>query len=339
MNNVVCKPNNVKQIALVGAGTIGSAWAAHFLAQGFDVMAADPSPASENKLRSVVDYAWPYLEQVGLAEGASRERLRFTTSISEAVEQADFIQESTPEREVIKDQVIADISHVAKPDVVIASSTSGIVPTRLQKRCKHPERFLVGHPFNPVYLMPLVEVVSGQQTSPETIQWAMDFYQYCGKTPLHCRKEIHGHLANRLQDAVQAEALQLIANGLATTAEIDAALTAGPGMRWALLGSLFTANMASEGGLADVLGGKFGSSYCSYAQGPELDAQTIEAMTLDIQGQVAGRSLNDMEQIRDEFLVGLIKLRADINAKYGFDRSGYSTTDKPLNKKTDKELV
>ena len=314
------EPSKVKQIALVGTGTIGSAWAAHFLAQGFDIMATDPSPNAEDKLRAIVERAWPVLTQLGLAEGASRERLQFTESIGEAVEKADFIQESVPEREAIKDQVIADISHAAKPDVIIASSTSGIVPTRLQKHCKHPERFLVGHPFNPVYLMPLVEVVGGQQTSPEAIQWAMDFYQSCGKTPLHCRTEIYGHLANRLQDALRVEALQLVVEGLATTAEIDTALTAGPGMRWALLGTFFTANMAAEGGLAEVLGGKFGNDYCSYAQGPTLDTQTIDAMALDMKQQVAGKNLNEMEQMRDEFLVGLLKLRADINAKYGVDR-------------------
>lgn len=319
-------PDAVKQVALVGTGTIGAAWAAHFLAQGLDVVAFDPGPHAEKQLRTAVDNAWTSLMQLGLAKEASRERLSFTPSIERAVENADFIQESTPEREVIKDQVIAEISNAANPSVVIASSTSGIVPSRLQAQCKNPQRLVVGHPFNPVYLVPLVEVVGGEKTSPETIRWAMAFYQHWGKTPLHCRVEKIGHLANRLQDAVFAEAMQLVADGVATTDELDTALSAGPGLRWALLGSFLTAHMAAEGGLEDVLGGKFGPSYFSYFQGPELDGGTAEAMVNDMQTQVAGRSLETLQHMRDEFLVGVLKLRASIKDKYGFDSSRYCTS-------------
>lgn len=318
----ITAPDAVKQIAVVGTGTIGSAWAAHFLAQGLDVVATDPGPHAEKKLRTAVDNAWPSLEQLGLAKEANRERLRFTSSIEKAVEDADFIQESTPEREAIKDQVIAAISTAAKPSVVIASSTSGIMPTRLQAQCENPQRLVVGHPFNPVHLIPLVEVVGGEKTSPETIRWAMAFYQRWGKTPLHCRVEIANHLANRLQYAVLAEAVQLVAEGVATTDELDTALSAGPGLRWGLLGTFITAHMAAEGGLRDVLGGKFMTS----SEFQDLDEQIIEAMVNDVQTQVAGRSLETLQHMRDEFLVSALKLRTNIKDKYGFDSSRYCTT-------------
>jgi len=323
-------PDEVTQVALVGAGTIGAGWAAHFLAQGLDVIVSDPGPHAEKKLRAQVDTCWPQLTRLALAENASRERLRFVTSIEAAVEQADFIQESTPEQEAVKDSVIAAISHAAKPDVVIASSTSGMVPTRLQTHCRQPQRLIVGHPFNPVYLVPLVEVVGGEQTAPETIEWAMAFYRHWGKTPLHCRTESPGHIANRLQDAVLTEAMQLIAEGVATTDEVDTALSAGPGIRWALMGPLLTMHMAAgEGGLSDVLSGKFGSTYYSHFQGPQLDKLTQQSMVDSLQRQIAERPLQDLEQIRDEFLVGVLKQRAAIYAKYGFDSSRFCVSEHP----------
>jgi len=320
---IAISPTGVKQVGLVGTGTIGSAWAAHFLAQGLDVIATDPSPQAEKHLRFAIDSAWPSLEKLGLTDGASRDRLRFTPSMEEALIDADFIQESTPENEDIKDKVMAAISTVARPDVVIASSTSGIVPTRLQAQCKNPERMIVGHPFNPVYLIPLVEVVGGKQTAPETINWAMEFYKHWGKSPLHCRHEILGHLANRLQDALNCEAMYLISDGIATTDELDAALTAGPGLRWALMGSFMTGHLAAgEDGLRAVLGGKFGHDV-SNLKSPDLSEEMIDRILKDTQSQVAEHSLKEIEKMRDEFLVGLIKLRAEIDDKYGFGQGRF----------------
>ena len=310
---------NVKTIGIVGTGKIGAAWAAHFLAQGLDVIATDPSADAESKLRMAVDNAWPSLEQLGLANNASRERLRFSPSIDRALSDVDFVQESTPEREEIKDTVIAAISQVVRPNVVIASSASGIVPTRLQAQCKHPERLIVGHPFNPVHLIPLVEVVGGRHTTVETIDWAMAFYRHWGKKPLHCRVETPGHIANRIQDAVLTEAMQLVTEGVATPAELDAALTNGPGVRWALIGSFLTAHMAAEGGIQDVLSGKFGNSYYSHFQGPELSEKTRAAIVENTLSQASGRNLDTMEKMRDEFLIGVIKLRDEIETKYEFD--------------------
>ena len=317
---VAVAPEEVKQVGLVGTGIIGSAWAAHFLACGLDVIATDPNPAAEKNLRRGVDKAWFSLEQLGLAKYASRDRLSFTTSIDTALNDADFIQESTPENNDIKDKVMAAISEAARPNVVIASSTSGIVPTRLQAHCKNPQRMIVGHPFNPVYLIPLVEVVGGKQTAPETVRWAIEFYQHWGKTPLHCRTETPGHLANRLQDALSNEAMHLITGGIATTDEVDAALTAGPGLRWALIGSVMTEHLAAgEGGLRDTLTGKFDADVSS----PDLSKVLVDRIVAENQSQVAGRSLKQIEQMRDEFLVGLLKLRANIEAKYGFNQGRF----------------
>ena len=319
---IALEPQAVRQIGLVGTGLIGSAWAAHFLAKGLDVIAADPDPKAEQTLRALVDRAWPSLEQLGLAKDASRDRLQFTISIDEAVKGADFIQESTPENHDIKDQVIAAISQAAPPNVVIASSTSGIVPTRLQAQCKQPQRMLVGHPFNPVHLIPLVEVVGGQQTALETIHWCMEFYRYWGKSPLHCRTETPGHLGNRLQAAIGNEARQLVQEGLATTGDIDAALSAGPGLRWALLGYFMIGHLAAgEAGLRDTLMGKFDADT---SPDKHPDMELIERIVSGNQSQVAGKTLQEIEQLRDEFLVGLLKLRTNIEAKYGFDQSRFN---------------
>ena len=323
---IAMAPGKVREIAVVGTGTIGAAWAAHFLAQGFNVIAADPNPGADERVRSVIKKAWPVLAKLGLASGASPDRLRFTSSIDNAVKNADFVQESTPERETIKDEVIAAISKTAAPHVVIASSTSGIIPSRLQRHCKNPERLIVGHPFNPVYLIPLVEVVGGRQTSPETIQWAIEFYRRINKTPLHCRVETPGHIANRLQDAVFAEAMQLIADEVANPEEIDLALTAGPGLRWALLGPFLLGHMAAgKGGLRDIIGGKFGENYHCDFQGPGTLTEKILEMVVDnTVSQIGDRSPEFLEKIRDEFLVGVLKLRAEIEAKDCVDQDGYS---------------
>ena len=316
-------PQGVKKIGLVGSGTIGSAWAAHFLARGLDVVATDPDPTSEKRLRAAIDNAWPSLKKLGLAAEASKERLRFTTSIENAVHDADFIQESVPEQESIKNKVLEAVSNTAPPSIVIASSTSNIMPTRLQEFCKSPERLIVGHPFNPVYLMPLVEVVAGEHTSKETIAWTMAFYSHWGKRPLHCKAEITGHIANRLQDAVMLELMQLIKGGYATTADLDAAMTGGPGLRWALLGPFMTWHMAAgDGGLRTVFDGKFGTSNSS-EKNIEYSHATLDGIFRTADSQISGRSLEEMEVMRDEFLVGVLTLSQHIETKYGFSEGRF----------------
>src|SRR5438552_4567566 len=189
----------IHRIAIVGTGVIGASWAAQYLARGFDVIATDPAPNAEANLRQYVDEAWPALEKVGLSPGASRERLSFTANMKEALSQADFVQENGPERPDFKIKLYADMDELTPPDSLIASSSSGITPSVMQSKCKHPERVVVGHPFNPPHIIPLVEVVGGTKTSPAAIQQAMSFYAAIGKKPILLNKEIPGHVANRLQ--------------------------------------------------------------------------------------------------------------------------------------------
>jgi carnitine 3-dehydrogenase len=303
--------NSVRRICLVGAGVIGKGWAARCLGAGLDVIATDPAPGAEKRLRAGVENAWPALERVGLSEGASRSRLSFTTNLEEAVSEADFVQESAPEREDLKRELLARVDAAASPDVIVASSTSGFLPTSLQSGCQHPERVVVGHPFNPVYLLPLVEVVGGERTSPEVVERAMDFYRALGMRPLHVRKEVDGHLSDRLQEALWRENLHLIAEGIATPGELDEAIVYGPGLRWALMGVNLTFHMAGgEEGMAHMLE-QFGPTLelpWTKLEAPELTDDLIERMIEGTREQAAGRSTAELERRRDEFLVRLLEL-------------------------------
>lgn len=303
--------NDVCRVCLVGTGVIGYGWAARCLGAGLDVIATDPAPGAEERLRDGVESAWPALERVGLSEGASKDRLSFTADLAEAVSEADFIQESVPEREDLKQELLARVDAVASPGAIIASSTSGFLPTRLQSECQRPERVVVGHPFNPVYLLPLVEVVGGERTSAETLRRSMDFYRAIGMRPLHVRKEIEGHLSDRLQEALWRENLHLVAEGVATPGELDEAIVYGPGLRWALMGVNLTFHMAGgDEGMAHMLE-QFGPAlelpWCKL-KAPELTDDLIGRMVEGTAEQAAGRSAAELVHRRDEFLIRLLEL-------------------------------
>lgn len=259
----------------------------------------------------VLKSAWPALERIGLSEGASKDRLSFTADLAEAASEADFIQESVPEREDLKMDILARVDAVAPPEAIIASSTSGFLPTCLQSECQRPERVVVGHPFNPVYLLPLVEVVGGERTSPETVQRAMDFYRAIGMRPLHVRKEIEGHLSDRLQEALWRENLHLVAEGVATPGELDEAVIYGPGLRWALMGVNLTFHMAGgDEGMAHMLE-QFGPALelpWTKLKAPELTDDLIGRMVEGTAEQAAGRSAAELVHRRDEFLIRLLEL-------------------------------
>src|SRR5438876_4342512 len=204
----------VRRIAVVGTGVIGASWAAQYLARGFDVVATDPAPNAEANLRKYVDDAWETLTTIGLSPGAARDRLSFTTNMTKAVSRADLVQENGPEQPDFKIKLFADMDDATPPDSIIASSSSGITPSVMQSKCKHPERILIGHPFNPPHIIPLVEVVGGAKTSPEAIKQAITFYASIGKKAIHLRKELPGHVANRLQAALYREMLYLIEQGV-----------------------------------------------------------------------------------------------------------------------------
>ena len=305
------KTSAIKTFAIVGTGVIGAGWAARALAHGLDVVAYDPAPGAEEKLRAAIDNAWPALEKQGLAAGADRKRLSFANSVAEAAGQADFIQENAPEREELKQDLLAQIDAAAKPGAIISSSTSGLLPSRLQAKMADPTRLVVGHPFNPVYLLPLVEVLGGSKTSAETVEAAKAFYASIGMRPLHVRVEIEGFIADRLMEALWREALWLVNDGVATTEEVDAAVVYGCGLRWSLMGTFLTFHLAGgEGGMRHMLH-QFGPALklpWTKLTAPELTEELIDRVADGCEHQAAGRSIKALERRRDDFLIEVMAL-------------------------------
>jgi carnitine 3-dehydrogenase len=298
-----------QRIAVIGTGTVGASWAAYFLAHGLDVVASDPGPDAEATLHRLVAQAWPALEQLGLAPGASIDRLRFVGEVSEAVEGANYVQESAPEREDLKIELLRVIDQHCDPAVIIASSSSGLLMSRIQSGTRHPQRCVIGHPFNPPHLMPLVEVVGGAATSAETVEAAMAFYRGIGKYPIHVRREVVGHVANRIQAAIFREALHLLNEGVASVADIDAAVLYGPGARWALMGPFLTFHLAGgEGGIEhflDHLSEPYNTWFADLGR-PVLTPGDSAGIIEGVNEEVNQRSMAELVALRDASLVKLL---------------------------------
>ncbi|MBS4212884.1 L-carnitine dehydrogenase [Neobacillus rhizophilus] len=303
--------HSIKQVTVVGTGVIGNGWIARFLAQGYDVIATDPAPGAEERVLASVERAWPALEKLGLAAGASKDRLRFEPDLAKAVADADLIQENAPEREELKRRLLAEIDLNAKPDAIIASSTSGLMPSTLQADCARSERIIVAHPFNPVYLIPLVELVGGKRTAPEVLAKAEQFYQSIRMKPLVISAEIEGHVADRLMEAIWREALHLVNDGIATTEEVDAAIIYGPGLRWSLMGPFLTLHLAGgEQGMRHMLE-QFGPALklpWTKLVAPELTEELSNQVIDGCERQTAGHSIAGLEERRDHFLIELQQL-------------------------------
>ena len=302
----------MKRVAVVGAGLIGSSWAALFLARGLDVVATDTAPAAERGLRDYVAAAWPALAQLGLAPGASPDRLRFTTDLAAAVAGVDFVQENGPEREDFKVRMFAELDRLLPVHVILASSSSGLTMSSIQSGCSHPERCVIGHPFNPPHLLPLVELVAGRSTSSETVERADRFYTALGKRTIRLHKEVPGHVANRLQAALWREAVHLVAEGVASVSDVDAAVSWGPGLRWGIMGPHLILHLGGgQGGMAhfmEHLAGPFSRWWEDLGEPvltPELKARIIQGV-LD---EAGGRSIAELARQRDEVLLGLLALR------------------------------
>ena len=239
-----------RRIAIVGTGVIGASWAAYYLAQGFDVTATDPAPNAESKLREYVDSAWPSLIKIGLHLDASRERLAFEPVMARALTDADLVQENAPERPDFKATLFAELDEAAPPDAILASSSSSLPIDVIASKCKRPERCVIGHPFNPPHLIPLVEVVGGARTSEETIERAMKFYAEIGKRPIRLYKALPGHVANRFQAALYKEVLYLVQEGVLSVQDADIAVAYGPGLRWGVMGPSLQWHLGGgEGGI------------------------------------------------------------------------------------------
>jgi 3-hydroxyacyl-CoA dehydrogenase len=301
----------ISRVTIVGTGLVGGSWAACFLAHGLDVVATDPAPGSEEKLRHYVEAAWPALTKIGLAPGASTSRLRFESDLHEALAGAQMVQENAPEREPLKIKLFADMDSVLPPPAILVSSTSGIPMSRIQSECKHPERCVTGHPFNPPHLIPLVEVVGGAKTSAETIERAMLFYTAMGKRPLHIRKEISGHVANRLSAALYREVAYLIDQDVVSVADADAAVCMGPGLRWALMGPNLIYHLGGgPSGIRQYFEQFAGPMKAWWADlgspdlGPELQKKIVDGVL----EEVDGRSIEALSKERDTLIIGLLEL-------------------------------
>ena len=291
-------PDEIRTVACVGGGTIGAGWAAVFLAAGKDVAMSDPGPDAEARARGLVDQAWPYLERLGLAEGASRERFRFAASVEEAVDGAEFVQESAPDREDLKIGLFARMDAAAPADTVLASSSSAFLPTGLQSECRRPGRVVIGHPFAPSYLMPLVEVVGGERTDPEVLAWAHAFYEAVGKKALTLRNEIEAYVANRLQHAVFEEAASLVAAGVCGYGDIDTAMAHGPGLRWAFAGPVACYHLG---------GGKGGVRHMIDHFGWKRDEAAKNRLVAEVDAMYGHLPMDALERWRDENLMTMLE--------------------------------
>ncbi|GAB2444527.1 3-hydroxyacyl-CoA dehydrogenase NAD-binding domain-containing protein [Nocardioides hungaricus] len=303
-------PEDVRTVACVGAGVIGGGWVAYFLARGYRVVAWDPAADAAARLRHLVAAAWPALTELGLAEGASIDRLTVERDLAAACARADFVQESAPEDLDLKRALLADIDAVTPEGVVIASSTSGYGMSEMQGRCAHPERTVVGHPFNPPYLIPLVEVVGGTATDPDAVAWAADFYRYAGKSVITMDREVPGFIANRLQEALWREALHMVDAGEATVEQIDLSITAGPGLRWPIHGPMLTFHLAGgQGGMAHMLD-HFGPSLQSpwtRLVAAELTPELRDAVVDGCDREAGGRSIDDLVAERDRGVIAILR--------------------------------
>ena len=303
----------IRRIAIVGTGVIGASWAAYYLSRGFDVVATDPAPNAEANLRKYVDNAWPALAKVGLSAGASRDRLKFTENMRQGLAEADLVQENAPERPDFKIKLFADMDQAAPPDALIASSSSGITMDVMQSACKRPERCVVGHPFNPPHIVPLVEVVGGAKTAEETIERAMSFYASIGKKPIRLHKAIPGHAANRLQAALYKEMLSLIQQGVLDVADADIAVSYGPGLRWGVMGQSLQWHVGGGAGgihhfMEHLMDGLVG--LMKGLEMPNVTPALKQAVVDGVVTEARGLSVEQLANEENEVMLGLLALRA-----------------------------
>jgi 3-hydroxyacyl-CoA dehydrogenase len=304
----------IRRIAVVGTGVIGASWTALFLAKGFNVVATDPAPDASHAMRNFVQKAWPALQQLGLAPGASLKRLSFTADLAEALAGADFVQENGPERLELKQKLYGELDALLPADVIIASSSSGLPMSDIQLGATtHPERCIIGHPFNPPHLIPLVELVGGAKTAEETIRRADAFYTSIGRRTVRLNKEMPGHVANRLQGALAREVYYLVSEGVLSAADVDTALSWGPGLRWGLMGNMMLNHLGGGKGGIEHFFEQFAVPMQRSWRGlgaPELTPEVQRKLIESVHAEVGARTIDELEAERDELILGLLALRA-----------------------------
>ncbi|GHA10651.1 3-hydroxyacyl-CoA dehydrogenase NAD-binding domain-containing protein [Oceanisphaera arctica] len=317
-------PTEVTKAGVLGTGVIGGAWALHFLRMGMDVVAYDPGPNAREKLLAMVEHIWPTMEKLGLREGASPQRLRFADSLEELVNSVEVIQESTPENLNAKRGLFAELDRLAPPEVVIISSTSGFAMTEMAVEVQQQaDRFVVGHPFNPPYLVPFCEVCGGERTSQEVVDWTAAFYEAIEKQVAKMDKELPGFIGNRLQEALWREALHMVANNECSVEDIDKAIAYGPGLRWAIMGHCLTYHLGGgQGGMAHLLD-HFEESLkepWTRLDAPELTQQLKDDMVAGCLSQANGASINELIQERDDCLIRIMQTLKEYRDEKGIRR-------------------
>jgi 3-hydroxyacyl-CoA dehydrogenase len=310
--------NSVHRIAIIGTGVIGASWTALFLAKGLQVVATDVAPDAETKLMNFVETAWPALTRLGLSPGASQSNATFTSNLAEAVAGADLVQENGPERIDFKQKLYGQLDELLPPEVIIASSSSGLTMSEIQKgAAAHPERCVIGHPFNPPHLIPLVEIVGGAKTSETTIRRAAEFYTSIGQRTVRLNKEMPGHVANRLQAALAREVYYLIAEGVVSAADVDTALSWGPGLRWGIMGNMMLNHLGGGPGGIEHFFQQFSDPMTAWWKtlgSPVLTPEVQKTLIDSVHAEVGSRTVAELEAERDEILLGLIELRKGTRA-------------------------
>ncbi|GLR84124.1 3-hydroxyacyl-CoA dehydrogenase NAD-binding domain-containing protein [Bradyrhizobium iriomotense] len=303
----------IRRIAIIGTGVIGASWASLFLAKGLQVIATDPAPNAEASLRKFVDTAWPALKRLGLSAGASQSNLKFTADLTQAVAGVDLVQENGPERIDFKQKLYGQLDELLAPEVIIASSSSGLTMSEIQKgAAAHPERCVIGHPFNPPHLIPLTEIVGGAKTSEATIQRVEEFYTSIGQKTVRVKKELPGHVANRLQSAVAREVYYLVAEGVVSAADVDTALSWGPGLRWGIMGNLMLNHLGGGPGGIEHFFHQFSGPMTAWWKtlgSPVLTPDVQQKLIDSVHAEVGSRTIAELEAERDEVLLGLLELR------------------------------
>jgi 3-hydroxyacyl-CoA dehydrogenase len=305
---------SVNRVAIIGTGVIGASWAALFLAKGLEVVATDVAPNAEASLKKFIEEAWPALSRLGLSPGASQANLEFTSDLPTAVERADFVQENGPERIDFKKKLYGQLDELLPADVIVASSSSGLTMSEIQLGCSsHPERCVIGHPFNPPHIIPLVEIVGGAKTSGDTIRRASEFYTGLGKRTVRLHKEVPGHVANRLQAALAREVYYLVAEGVVSVADVDTALCWGPGLRWGVMGQVLLNHLGGGMGGIEHFFAQFTGPVTAWWKvlgSPELTPEVQKKLIDGLHEEVGSRSIDELAAQRDEVLLGLLELRA-----------------------------
>ena len=302
----------IKKVTVIGTGVIGTGWIIRCLAHNKKVIAYDKDTRLEKKLILEIKRAWPFIKKLFNKKKLNLKNFKYVTSIEEALKEADFIQECASENYKIKTNLMNIIGKYSKPSAIISSSSSGLLPTRIYSKCRNPERAIIGHPFNPVYLCPGVEIVAGKKTKKKFLNKANKFYKSISMNPIMVKKELPGYLADRLQEALWREALHIINEGYATTKDLDRAIEDGPGLRWSLMGTFLTFHLAGgKGGMKHMLE-QFGPALklpWTKLKAPKLSKKLSSRVIEGTRQQTKGKSVAMISNIRDDYLVNLQKLR------------------------------